>query len=104
MWSVVTEGGQQFSAFIDEKHFSLLRNVDDLDEFDVKDSKVLFQLLRWQNDMQMIRFQISDDNTLWLEYGRSFEDLDVSEVCKALLAMSEAVESYVPSLEKYLGA
>jgi S1-C subfamily serine protease len=102
-WTVGrTQGEYIFSAFIDDKNFTLLRTIGDLDEVLSDDSEFLFQLLRWQDVMEMVRFQITDESTLYLEYSRSFEDLDVSEACGALLAMSEAVDSYAARLEKYM--
>lgn len=104
MWEVTSHGGNSYHAFIDEENFSLLRSIADLDESHTDDARLLFQLLRWQNDMRMVRFQITEEGALYLEYGRSFEDLDVSEACKALLVMSEAVDSYLARLEEYFGA
>lgn len=59
-------------------------------------------LLRWQNEMLLCRFRIDEDNSLFLGYARPFEDLDVSEACSALVAMSKAVDSYLPPLKEYL--
>ena len=57
---------------------------------------------RWQNEMAWCRFRIDEDNELFPGYIRTFEDLDVSEACNALLEMSKAVDSYVPPLEEYV--
>jgi serine protease Do len=104
MWRVDTNTGNFYSAFINEFDFSLLRSVSDLDETQKYDSQLLFQLLRWQDEMSMVRFQITEDDQLFFEFRRSVEDLDVSEACKALLAMSEAVDAYAAKLEEYLEA
>jgi hypothetical protein len=103
-WTATTEDGRFFGAFIDDERFNLLYCIGDLDEVHSEDSQFLFQLLRWQDDMEMMRFQITDESALFLEYSRSFEDLDVSEACRALLAMAEAVDSYAPRLEESLEA
>jgi hypothetical protein len=104
MWVVTTEAGSYFAAFIDDDYFRLLKTIGELDETHSDDSQFLFKLLRWQDDMEMVRFQITAESALYLEYSRSFEDLDVSEACRALLAMAEAVDSYAPQLEEYLEA
>jgi hypothetical protein len=104
MWSVTTEAGGYFGVFIDHAYFRLLKSIGELDETHSDDAQFLFKLLRWQDDMEMVRFQITDESALYLEYSRPFEDLDAPEACGALLAMAEAVDSYAIQLEEYLEA
>lgn len=103
VWSVFTELGNGFHAIIDEHLFILTRYISELDPTHTHDGSVFFQLLRWQHDIQSCRFVIDEDNHLILSYSRSFEDLDVSEACTALLGMSRSVDSFVEPLERYFG-
>jgi S1-C subfamily serine protease len=104
MWAVTTPNGDFFGVFFDDKRLTLLRNIGDLDEDHLNDPQFLVQLLRWHDDMDMVRFLITDGNALWFDHGRSSEDLDVSEVCKAFLAMADAVDSYRAQLKRHLEA
>ena len=99
-WNVLTVSGNGFLASVGE-HFHVIRHIADLTPTHRKDENLLFQLLRWQNEMAWCRFRIDEDDELFLGYIRPFEDLDVSEACNALLEMSRAVDSYLPPLEEY---
>ena len=94
-WTVSTLSGNEFLASIGERFFLLTLYMADLTSTSPEDENFLFQLLRWQNEMRWCRFRIDDDHELFLGYGRPFEDLDVSEVCSALLEMSKTVDSYL---------
>lgn len=100
VWKVSTLSGYVFHAIVGE-YFHLVRHIADLTPAHQTDENLLFRLLRWQNEITWCRFKINDDNEVFLSYFRPFEDLDVSEACNALLDMSKAVDSYLPSLEKY---
>ena len=100
-WTVSTLSGNAFLASVGE-HFHITRHIADLTPTHRKDENLLFQLLRWQNEMAWCRFRIDEDNELFLGYIRPFEDLDVSEACNALPEMSRAVDSYLPPLEEYV--
>lgn len=100
-WTVSTSSENGFLASVGE-HFLVTRHIADLTPTHRNDSNLLYQLLRWQNEMAWCRFRIDADNALFLGYLRPFEDLDVSEACNALLEMSKAVDSYLPSLEEYV--
>ena len=100
-WTVSTLSGNAFLASVGE-HFHITRHIADLTPNHRKDENLLFQLLRWQNEMAWCRFRIDEDNELFLGYIRPFEDLDVSEACNALLEMSRAVDSCLPPLEEYV--
>ena len=100
-WNVTTSSGNGFLATVGEILF-ITCYIADLSLAHQKDENLLFQLLRWQNEMLLCRFRIDEDNSLFLGYARPFEDLDVSEACNALLAMSTAVDSYLPPLKEYL--
>ena len=102
-WTVSTLSGNAFLASVGE-HFHITRHIADLTTTHRKDENLLLQLLRWQNEMAWCRFRIDEDNELFLGYIRPFEDLDVSEACNALLEMSRAVDSYLPSLEEYVNS
>lgn len=99
-WNVMTSSGNRFSAVIGD-HFHVVRYISDLTPAHQKDENLLIQLLRWQCETKWCRFEIDEDNELFLSYFRPFEDLDVSEACNALLEMSRAVDSYLPPLEEY---
>ena len=99
-WNVSTLSGNGFLAIVGE-HFLIVRHIADLTPAHQKDENLLFQLLRWQNEMAWCRFRIDEENDLFLGYVRPFEDLDVSEACNALLEMSGAVDSHLPPLEEY---
>ena len=101
-WNVTTSSGNGFHATADEILF-ITCHIADLTPAQQKDEELLFQLLRWQNEMLLCRFRIDEDSSLFVGYARPFEDLDVSEACSALLAMSSAVDSYLPALKDYLG-
>ena len=100
-WEVLTESGNRFSAAIGEKFFMLTRHIAELNSIHRQDANLLFQLLRWQAKIHLCRFNIDEDNDLFLSYARSFEDLDVSEAGLALLVMADAVDSYLGPLERY---
>ena len=100
-WDVVTNAGNRFLAVIGETTFLISRHIAELDPIHRQDENLLFQLLRWQNKIHLCRFEIDDDNDLLLRYGRSFEDLDVSEAGIALLEMADAVDAWLDPLEDY---
>lgn len=100
-WSVTTNSGDFFSAFIDEQTFTLSRFIGVI-SYD-HDSDLLFQILRWQDEMSgLIRFCVDENNELYLWGTREFENLDVSEVALSLVRMSEAVDHYATDLEELL--
>ena len=100
-WNVTTALGNGFVATVGDILF-ITCHIADLTPAHREDESLLFQLLRWQNEMLLCRFRIDEDSSLFLGYARSFEDLDVSEACSALLAMSSAVDSYLHPLREYL--
>ena len=102
-WEVSTESGNCFLAWIDEHLFHVNAYVAELDPTHREDPGLLFQLLRWQDDIYSCRFSISEKNHLHLSLLRPFEDLDVSEACTALREMAEAVDSFLGPLERYFG-
>jgi S1-C subfamily serine protease len=102
-WDIETPTGQRFGAYIDAEYFNLVLFIAELTEEDILDSSLLLQLLRWQNEMGIVRFKIDEENSLFMDFGRSSEDLDISEVCQALLAMADAVDLYSAKLKSYLG-
>lgn len=100
-WSVKTNSGDFFSVFIDERTFTLSRFIGIVSYG--HDSELLFQILRWQDDLSgLIRFCIDDNNELYLWGNREFENLDVSEVALSLVRMSEAVDLYATDIEESL--
>ena len=101
-WTVSTPSGNQFFAIIDERFFYISRYIAELTSTHRRDENFLFQLLRWQNAMYWCKFEIDEDNELFLRYTRPFEDLDVSEACNALLDMSKAMDAYLPPLQEFL--
>lgn len=101
-WMAATRGDNYFYIFLSEKHFSLLRHVEELDEGDVNNASLHYTMMRWQDDMLAgPRFCIDEDNDLFLSCTRPWEDLDISEAASLLLAMSHAVDVYLPGLLKY---
>jgi hypothetical protein len=100
-WTVSTHAGNGFLAGVG-KTFLITRHITDLTPAHQKDENLLFQLLRWQNEMAWCRFRVDENNELFLGYLRPFEDLDVSEACNALLEMSRAVDSFLPPLQEYV--
>lgn len=100
-WKAKTASGNDFAVFINEDSFSLYRFIADLEY--IPDEQLLFQLLRWQDDMfGLIRFSIDDENVLSLGGGREFKNLDVSEAAMALVRMEEATDLYARRLEGLL--
>lgn len=99
-WEVVTNSGNRFLAGIG-KAFVVSLHIAELNTGHQRDENLLFQLLRWQHKTIFCRFEIDDDNDLFLRYARSFEDLDVSEACMVLLDMARAVDAWLDPLEEY---
>ena len=99
-WDVSTESGNRFYASIGEMFF-VCRHIAELDPVQRRDENLLFQLLRWQHKSLFTRFTIDDDNDLFLSFGRSFEDLDVSEACKILRHMARAMDAWMDPLDDY---
>ena len=98
-WNVITTSGDSFGVFINERFFTMCRHITDLEY--IPDSQVLFQLLRWQDDISgLVKFRINDENELWLGGDREVKNLDVSEAAFALIRMSEAVDYFASNLEK----
>lgn len=102
-YDAFTGSGKRFWILVDHNIFMLLRDVAELNPDHRQDAGLFYQLLRWQNEGESCRFIIDEENRLLLSYCRSFEDLDVSETCTALLEMSRAVDSYLEPLERYFG-
>lgn len=100
-WRVLTPSGSSFTVGINDRIFLLHRYIGCFEY--LPDSQLLFQLLRWQEDMSgLIRFCINDSDELSLIGTREFENLDVPEAAMALLRMSEAVDKYAIDLEDML--
>ena len=97
----MTEAGNIFIVAIDEHDLYLLRHIADLEH--LLDPQLLYQMLRWQDDMTgLIRFTISEDNGLYLGGNRESTDLDVSEAAMSLHRMSEAVDLYAETISECL--
>ena len=99
-WVVSTESGNRFYASIGDVFF-VSRHIAELDQSHRQDENLLFQLLRWQRKTFFCRFEIDDDNDLFLSFYRSFVDLDVSEACMILRDMAKAVDAWLDPLEDY---
>lgn len=96
-WDVATRTGNMFLAFVGET-FDIGRYIAKLDQ---PDENLLLQLLRWQNKVTFCRFEVNDENNLFLGYRRPFEDLDISEAGMALWEMAGAVDAWLEPLEDY---
>lgn len=100
-WQALTPSGDSFNVGINNQTFLVHRYIGDFEY--LPDSQLLYQILRWQDDMTgLIHFRISDSNDLTLGGIREFENLDVSEAAMALLRMAEAVDYYASDLEDLL--
>ena len=99
-WNVLSNAGNEFFACIDDQRFLLIRPVADLDPDHRQDPRLLYELLRLQNEMGCT-FTIDNEDNLRLRYVRPCDDLDVSDVTLALLEMSRVVDSYLAPVEKY---
>lgn len=102
-WHIHTPLGSTFAASANDQAFILTHCVADLTEEQQEDAPFLYQLLRWQDDLTLVRFTIDDDNTLFLAYSRSSEDLDISEILVALYTMAEAIDTLSDSVRRYIG-
>ena len=95
-WTAWTELGNPFMVYVDEVLFRLDRYIA---TWKYPPPHVLFQMLRGQNDMYgLIKFRINEDHHIFLGGVREFENLDVSEVARALRRMAEAVDRYADIL------
>ena len=97
-WDVVTNSGNMFFAVITGENFGIWRHIAKLDK---SDENILLQILRWQNKVTFCRFEINDENELFLGYRRPFQDLDISEAGMALWEMAGAVDAWLEPLEGY---
>ncbi len=102
IWTITTLAGDYFFAVISNNWFISRHYIAELDHTHQQDAQLFFQLLRWQNDMYIVQFEIDDDKNLKLDFTRSFEDLDVSEACFALIEMAKAVDLYAVRVKDYL--
>lgn len=100
LW-VTTPSGYRFGIVINDSLFFLYYYVG---TYRGADSWLPLQMLRWQDQLTYIRFIVGTDDVVSLRYSRSFKDLDVSEAAQSLLEMSDAVDAYAPSMERYLDA
>ena len=100
-WWARTGSGHNFLISIDERFFRLIHFVADMG--DLPSPEILYQMLRWQNDMfGLIKFVMSEDHTLFLDGVRESANLDVSEAAWSLLRMAEAVDHYGEMIREYL--
>jgi S1-C subfamily serine protease len=100
-WNVATPRGYTFGALASDDLFLLTKYIADLDSDQRHDSALLYQLLRWQGELSMVRFTVDDDDSLSLMLSRPAEDLDMSEVASALLCMADAVDALYGVLLDY---
>ena len=101
-WEVWTPSGVDFAALATDEFFLLAKAIANLDTDRLCDSAFLLQLLRWQNEMALVRFVIDDSYTLSMAFSRSTEDLDMSEVQAAILHMVAAVDALYGVIVQYL--
>lgn len=100
-WRALTTLGNSFSVYIDEKFYHLTNYIATMEY--LPKPQVLYQMLRWQNDMYgLVKFTIDKDHRLFLEGFRESENLDVSEAAQSLLRMAEAVDLYEDTLSELL--
>ncbi len=99
-WIVTTPSGHSFLAQAGEDAFVLYMHVQDLSDYPLPDETLLRQMLRWQNEMSLVRFAIDDEDNLVMKVCRSGRDLDVSEAFSALLDMADDIEAmYQPIID-----
>jgi hypothetical protein len=69
-WDVITPRGHNFMAFTTDRLFLLYKFVETLTDLHLSDDTLLCQLLRWQDEMSMVRFAIDEDDDLSMKVSR----------------------------------
>lgn len=101
-WTVHTPSGQNFSAYATKRGFFLLFCIDDLPSVQRDRSKLLWLLLRWQEDMDFVRFGVDDDDYLSIRVSRYGDELGIADVRAALLEMCEVIDDRYETIQTYL--
>ncbi len=73
-----------------------------LSDKQLHDHKLLYQLLRWQNELCGPSFDVNS-STLHLGVRRSIEGLDVTEAREAILRVADAFDALYPAIQRHLG-